>query len=96
MFEWILSNPSVAKTILGLPFDVMKMYTNLAKWNGRGLMIRLSEEGVVLDVLEDKSGVKWKSVSEVEERDGNLWIGSIHKPSAGKIRLNDTNYKNLK
>ncbi|GMN60908.1 hypothetical protein TIFTF001_029999 [Ficus carica] len=96
VFEWILSNPSVAKTILGFPFDVMKMYTNLAKWKGRGLMIRLSEEGVVLDVLEDKSGVKWKSVSEVEERDGNLWIGSIHKPSAGKIRLNDTNYKNLK
>ncbi|EXC19618.1 hypothetical protein L484_019364 [Morus notabilis] len=81
----------LAKAILQLPFDVMKTYTCLGKWKGRGLMIRLSEEGVLLDVLEDKSGVKWKAVSEVEERDGNLWIGSIHKPCAGKITLNDTN-----
>ncbi|XP_024029333.1 protein STRICTOSIDINE SYNTHASE-LIKE 2 isoform X2 [Morus notabilis] len=91
VFELILSYPSIAKAILQLPFDVMKAYTSLGKWRGRGLMIRLSEEGVLLDVLEDKSGVKWKAVSEVEERDGNLWIGSIHKPYAGKITLNDTN-----
>ncbi|GMN60907.1 hypothetical protein TIFTF001_030000 [Ficus carica] len=86
----ILSNPSIRKIILGLPFDVTKIYTNLAKSTGRGLLIRLSEEGVVLEVVEDKNGVKWKSVSEAEERDGNLWIGSIHSPYAGKVRLNDT------
>ncbi|EXC19613.1 Strictosidine synthase [Morus notabilis] len=49
VFELILSYPSIAKAILKLRFDVMKAYTCLAKWRGRGLMIRLSEEGVVLD-----------------------------------------------
>ena len=65
----------------------MKAYTKLAKGRARGLMVRFSEEGSVLDVLEDTSGVKWNSVSEAEERDGNLWVGSIHKSYAGKLKL---------
>lgn len=95
IFKWILSNPSLGKAILDLPFDIMEAYTYLANWRGRGLIMRLSEEGDVLDMLEDRDGVKWKAVSEVEENDGNLWIGSIHKSYAGKFKLNDKNYVNL-
>ncbi|PON40619.1 Strictosidine synthase [Trema orientale] len=87
IFELILSYPFIGKIILVLPFDIMEFYTHLAKWRGRGLMMRLSEAGDVLDMLEDGSGVKWKAVSEVEEKDGNLWIGSIHKPYAGKFKF---------
>ncbi|PON75033.1 Strictosidine synthase [Parasponia andersonii] len=87
IFELILSYPFIGKTILVLPFDIMEFYTHLSEWRGRGLMMRLSEAGGVLDMLEDGSGVKWKAVSEVEEKDGNLWIGSIYKPYAGKFKF---------
>ncbi|KAF4402521.1 hypothetical protein G4B88_012306 [Cannabis sativa] len=95
IFKWILSHPLVAKFFLELPFDITEAYTHVSNWRGRGLIMRLSEEGVVLDMVEDESGVNWKAVSEVEEKDGNLWIGSIHKAYAGKFKLNDTNYVTL-
>lgn len=49
--------------------------------------MRLSEEGEILDVLEDKTRIRWKTVSEVKEKDGTLWIGSINKPFAAKYKV---------
>ncbi|KAL5546566.1 hypothetical protein UlMin_006253 [Ulmus minor] len=88
IFKWVLSYPIIGRTILKLPIDVMKVYKCFANWTGsKGLILRLSEEGEVLDLVEDRSGLRWKSVSEVEERDGSLWIGSIDRPFAGKYKI---------
>lgn len=89
--EWlvrmILSYPVMGKTLLRLPVDLVKAYGYLGKWRGSGLAMRLSEEGEILDVLEDKTRIRWKTVSEVKEKDGTLWIGSINKPFAAKYKV---------
>ncbi|XP_015900613.3 protein STRICTOSIDINE SYNTHASE-LIKE 2 [Ziziphus jujuba] len=89
--EWlvrrILSYPVMGKTLVRLPINIMKAYGYLGKWRGSGLAMRLSEEGEILDVLEDKTRIRWKTVSEVKEKDGTLWIGSINKPFAVKYKV---------
>ncbi|CAN4103157.1 unnamed protein product [Withania somnifera] len=42
--------------------------------------MKLSEEGRVLDVLQDVEGKNLKSISEVEEKHGKLWLGSVVMP----------------
>lgn len=50
--------------------------------------MRVSEEGEVMEIIEGKGDLKWKSFSEVEEReDGVVWIGSINTPFAAKIKM---------
>lgn len=44
------------------------MYTMVARLNG---------DGEILDVLDDRKGEVMKLVSEVRERDGKLWIGTV-------------------
>ncbi|KAJ1404177.1 Strictosidine synthase, conserved region [Sesbania bispinosa] len=83
--QWILSYPWVGKALLRLPLDITKTYSYLAKLKGStGLAIRLSEKGDVLEIFEDRSRNRGKSISEVEERDGILWVGSIDAPFAAK------------
>lgn len=92
--EWlvgrVVAHPVIGKALLKLlPSDmIMKAYGYFAKWRGSGLAVRLSEQGQVLDVLEDKTrSNRWKAVSEVKEKDGTLWIGSINKPFAVKYKV---------
>ncbi|KAJ0561467.1 putative strictosidine synthase transcription factor WD40-like family [Helianthus annuus] len=40
-------------------------------------VIKYSSDGKILQVLEDAQGKVVKAVSEVEERDGKLWMGSV-------------------
>ena len=42
--------------------------------------LKLSEDGQVLEVLEDVEGKTLRSISEIEEKDGKLWIGSVVMP----------------
>ncbi|KAL6987270.1 hypothetical protein U1Q18_013021 [Sarracenia purpurea var. burkii] len=81
---WVLSLPWVGNALVKLPFDITKVYSWFAKWRGRGAGVRLSEVGDVLEVWEgERNG--WKGeVSEVDERGGSLWIGSIRMPFVGK------------
>lgn len=86
--RWVLSYPWIGKSLLKLPLDITKAYSFLAEIKGStGLAIRLSEEGGVLEIIEDRSGKRGRSVSEVEEREGTLWVGSIDAPFAGKYRI---------
>lgn len=87
ILEWVLSYPWIGNALLKLPFDIMKAYSHLAKWRGSGLAMRLSEQGEVLETFEDKSGNRWRSMAEVQEKDGTLWIGSISMPFAGKYKI---------
>ncbi|KGN59456.1 protein STRICTOSIDINE SYNTHASE-LIKE 2 [Cucumis sativus] len=85
----ILSQPWIGKVLLKLPLDIDKVHSFLGKWikNG-GIGMRVSEEGEVMEIIEGKGDLKWKSFSEVEEReDGVVWIGSINTPFAAKIKM---------
>ncbi|XP_058740175.1 protein STRICTOSIDINE SYNTHASE-LIKE 2-like [Vicia villosa] len=86
--KWILSYPWIGKGLVMLPLDMTKTYSYLGKIKGSsGMAIRLSEEGEVLEVVEDDRSGYRKSISDVEERDGVLWLGSVDAPFAIKYNI---------
>ncbi|RDX60946.1 Protein STRICTOSIDINE SYNTHASE-LIKE 2, partial [Mucuna pruriens] len=88
LIQWILSYPWIGKVLLMLPLDITKAYSHLSKLKrSTGLAIRLSEQGDMLEIFEDKNGNKGRSISEVEERDGILWVGSIDAPFVAKYDI---------
>lgn len=49
--------------------------------------VKFDEQGNVVNVLDGEGGRTLESVSEVEEHNGKLWIGSVVKPYVGVIKL---------
>ncbi|PSS15719.1 Protein STRICTOSIDINE SYNTHASE-LIKE 10 like [Actinidia chinensis var. chinensis] len=86
--NWILSNPWVGKALLKLPLGFKKIHYLMVGGKPHAAAIRLSEKGEVLEVLEDSEGKSLRFVSEVEERNGKLWIGSVMMPFIGIYNLN--------
>lgn len=86
--EFAMSNAWLGRAALGLPVDWMKVHSVWAKYKGNGMAVRLSEgSGVISEVFEGKHGNKWISISEVEERNGTLWVGSVNTPFAGMYKI---------
>ncbi|XP_052174624.1 protein STRICTOSIDINE SYNTHASE-LIKE 10-like [Diospyros lotus] len=87
LLKWVLSFSRVGRAVVEVsPFDLTKLHSVLGKWSGSGsrlVGVRLSKGGEVVEVVEDGRRNGWKFVSEVKERDGKLWIGSISMPFVG-------------
>ncbi|KAK9287638.1 hypothetical protein L1049_016075 [Liquidambar formosana] len=74
--EVLTHNPWIRSIYFRLPIKMsllarlmgMRMYTVISLF---------SEEGEILEVLEDQKGVAMKLVSEVKEAKGKLWIGTV-------------------
>lgn len=88
ILERVLSSSWMGKFLLGLPIDAMKIHGAYTSWRGRGMGVRLSEEGEAVEILEERVGNRCRSISEVEERDGGFWIGSVSMPFAGFYKAN--------
>ncbi|KAL3534581.1 hypothetical protein ACH5RR_003042 [Cinchona calisaya] len=87
VFNWILSNAWLRNFLVTLPLDFTRAHSLLANYKGYGLAVRLSQNGDVLETLEDKNGVTWKYSSEVDEENGYLWIGSVKLPYVVKLKI---------
>ncbi|CAA0812825.1 Protein STRICTOSIDINE SYNTHASE-LIKE 2 [Striga hermonthica] len=89
LLDWIISNPSIGKFVVEWsPFDCTRIHLYMARLIGRlGMGIRLDRDGNVVDVLDLSKGMKWKLVSEVEEHNGYLWVGSVTRSFAIKERV---------
>ncbi|CAN8284725.1 unnamed protein product [Cochlearia groenlandica] len=86
--KFALSNAWLGRAALGLPINWMKAHSIWAKYKGNGIAVRLCEgNGVITEVFEGKNGNKWISISEVEERNGTLWVGSVNTPFVGMYKL---------
>ncbi|CAI8613881.1 unnamed protein product [Vicia faba] len=86
--KWIQSYPWIGKGLVMLPFEITKIYSYLAKVSGSsGMAIRLSNEGDVLEIVEDSRSGNRMSISDAEERDGVLWVGSVDTPFAIKYNI---------
>ncbi|KAL6294952.1 hypothetical protein ACE6H2_003094 [Prunus campanulata] len=48
---------------------------------------KFDEQGKVVQVLDGEGGPALESVSEVEEQNGNLWVGSAVKPYVGVVEF---------
>lgn len=49
--------------------------------------IKYSPDGKILQILEDSEGKVVKAVSEIEEKDGKLWMGSVLMPFVAVYNL---------
>ncbi|KAI4300874.1 hypothetical protein L6164_034201 [Bauhinia variegata] len=85
--KWLASNSWARQLILKLQFSFKQLHSSFAGRKPHGCAIKLSEKGEILEVLEDSEGKALRFISEVEERDGKLWISSVLMPFIGIYSL---------
>ncbi|CAI8613878.1 unnamed protein product [Vicia faba] len=83
--KWVSSNLWAGKALLKLG-NFKQLHASVAK-KPHATAIKLSDEGEILEVLEDCEGKTLKFISEVEEKDGKLWIASVLMPYIGVYSL---------
>jgi hypothetical protein len=69
-----------------LPVPVKAVYGLLAG-TPKGMVLRYGPGGELREVLEDRTGAVVKMVSEVEEHDGKLYLGSVLLPHVAVYTL---------
>lgn len=79
--------PRIRKAILKLPIPTKIQYLFQIGGKQRGVIVKYSPEGKLLQILEDSEGKVVRAVSEVEEKDGQLWIGSVLMPFIAVYKL---------
>ncbi|XP_065856192.1 protein STRICTOSIDINE SYNTHASE-LIKE 10-like [Euphorbia lathyris] len=82
-----LWKPWIGKTVLKLPLSLQQLHSLLVGGKAHAIAIKLNEDGKVVEILEDSEGKTLKFISEVEEKDGKLWIGSVLMPFIGVYNL---------
>ncbi|XP_062079744.1 protein STRICTOSIDINE SYNTHASE-LIKE 10-like [Humulus lupulus] len=82
----IVSKSWTGNILLKLPLSVKQLHYIMGG-KAHATAIKLSEDGNVLDVLEDCEGKRLRFISEVEENKGKLWIGSVLMPFIGIYNL---------
>ncbi|KAK3136090.1 hypothetical protein QOZ80_5BG0427920 [Eleusine coracana subsp. coracana] len=88
--EWSISYPWLRRLILKLPIRHIQRVSTLLNQVGRQVIaLRLSEDGKMMEAISVHGVVQkaFKSVSEVEERNGSLFIGSVTSPFLGVYHL---------
>lgn len=76
----LLKFPWLRRALLQLPLSFKYLNTIFLGGSPHAMAVKVDEEGKVLEVLEDQAGKTVKFISEVEERDGKLWMGSVLLP----------------
>ncbi|QCD97014.1 protein STRICTOSIDINE SYNTHASE-LIKE 10 [Vigna unguiculata] len=85
--KWVSSNPWAGKAMLKIGFNFKQLHSSVAGWKPHAAAVKLSDRGEILEVLEDCEGKTLKFISEVEEKDGKLWIASVLMPFIGVYSL---------
>jgi sugar lactone lactonase YvrE len=78
--------PWLRHIVAKLPIPSEQVYAMVAP-KPHALIVRYSSEGQLLEVLEDQPGKVVKVVSEVEEHDGKLYMGSVLYPQIAVYSL---------
>ena len=73
--------------LLRFPISGPRLHSLFTGGRPHATAMKLSESGEVLEVLEDREGKRLRFISEVEEKDGKLWIGSVLMPFLGVYDL---------
>ncbi|KAG6414708.1 hypothetical protein SASPL_122081 [Salvia splendens] len=69
--------PKLRQAWLKLPISAKFHYLMQIGGRMHALVAKYSEDGKLVQILEDRTGKVVKAVSEVDERDGKLWLGSV-------------------
>ncbi|KAF8403397.1 hypothetical protein HHK36_011499 [Tetracentron sinense] len=79
-------HPRIRKFLLKLPIPAL--YQFLLHIGGpHAVVTKYSPDGKLMQILEDSQGKVVKAVSEVEEKDGKLWMGSVLMPFVAVYHL---------
>eukprot|EP00475_Leptophrys_vorax_P015096 TRINITY_DN21442_c0_g2_i4.p1 TRINITY_DN21442_c0_g2~~TRINITY_DN21442_c0_g2_i4.p1 ORF type:complete len:250 (+),score=12.33 TRINITY_DN21442_c0_g2_i4:103-750(+) len=54
-----------------------KIVSNTVDKRSSGIVVEVDANGKITEILEDKKGVVVNTVSEIVEKDGKLWLGSV-------------------
>eukprot|EP00249_Psilotum_nudum_P011005 c22907_g1_i1 orf=153-1334(+) len=76
----LFAYPWARKLFLKLPIPHNYLYLIFLGGTPHAMALRYDAEGKLLEVLEDQTGKTVKLISEIEERDGQLWMGSVLMP----------------
>ncbi|CAL1390493.1 unnamed protein product [Linum trigynum] len=79
--------PAFRTFLLKLPISAKVHFLLHIGCRPHALVAKYSPEGKLMQILEDRQGKVVKAVSEVEERDGKLWMGSVLMPFVGVYSL---------
>lgn len=79
--------PQLRMFLLKLPIPTKIHYLLQIGGRPHAVIVKYSPEGKLLQILEDRKGKVVKAVSEVEEKDGKLWIGSVLMPFVAVYQL---------
>lgn len=81
MYPYIMAMyPKLRTFLLKLPIPAKIHYLLQVGGRMQAIVIKYSPDGKIVQVLEDSEGKVVRAVSEVEEKDGKLWIGSVLMP----------------
>jgi sugar lactone lactonase YvrE len=80
-------HPKIRKYLLKLPISAKIQYLLHIGGKLHAAVVKYSADGKLLQILEDRDGKVVKAVSEVEERDGKLWMGSVLMPFVAVYNL---------
>ncbi|XP_057954346.1 protein STRICTOSIDINE SYNTHASE-LIKE 3-like [Malania oleifera] len=72
--------PKLRKLFLSLPISAKYQYLLQIGGQLHAAVVKYSPEGKLLQILEDTQGKVVRAISEVEEKDGKLWMGSVLMP----------------
>ena len=56
-------------------------------FNPFGSIVKLSQNGDILKIIEAGNGEEWRFSCDVNEENEHLWIGSVAEPYVAKIKL---------
>ncbi|KAK9727070.1 hypothetical protein RND81_05G256200 [Saponaria officinalis] len=87
---WLATRPKLRDLLLKLPVKAKYQFMIFIGGFPHGIVLKYSSEGEILQVLEDRPGKVVRAVSEVEEKDGKLWISSVLMPFIAVYDLNSS------
>eukprot|EP00252_Welwitschia_mirabilis_P021752 TRINITY_DN5674_c1_g1_i3.p1 TRINITY_DN5674_c1_g1~~TRINITY_DN5674_c1_g1_i3.p1 ORF type:complete len:397 (-),score=32.56 TRINITY_DN5674_c1_g1_i3:158-1348(-) len=79
--DLMLSRKWLLRALLRLPLSMKQLHYLFTGGSKRATAIRLAENGKVLEVIEDLKGDTVTFISEIEERNGKIWMGSVIVPT---------------
>ncbi|GAB4824584.1 cohesin loading factor Ssl3 [Ancistrocladus abbreviatus] len=79
-FNFLAKNPRFRDFVLRLPISAHYQYIAYSGGPLHAMVTKYSPEGKLLQVWEDREGKVVRGISEVEEHDGKLWMGSVLMP----------------
>eukprot|EP00249_Psilotum_nudum_P030837 c43935_g1_i1 orf=245-1480(-) len=83
-------NPWIRRILARLPIPLPYIYSLMLSGGPHAMVARYSADGELMEVLEDSEGKVVRLVSEAEERDGRLWVGSAIVPQIAVLNLPQT------